>query len=135
MNLGASWRLTRWCSNLPSRGLDSSLRVSSWHWRGLLLTVLHICPAEGKLYMWGAGSYGQLGSGTLADSHIPQAVQFSGIVTTFATGGMHSAAIVGMPLCSTSGRFLDGDGNCQEYCRLRGLQMILSACAGCHMFC
>lgn len=54
--------------------------------------------SDGKVYAWGLGSSGQLGTGTPFDSYQPVAVSTAGVlagksVTAIAAGGSHSLAI------------------------------------------
>ena len=51
--------------------------------------------ASGTVYAWGAGSYGQLGNGSMAGSDVPVAVSIPAgqRVTAIAAGGGHSLAV------------------------------------------
>jgi alpha-tubulin suppressor-like RCC1 family protein len=61
------------------------------------LHSLALC-SDGTLAAWGANGYGQLGDGTTTSSHVPVAVDRSGVlagktVVSLAAGGFHSMAL------------------------------------------
>ena len=54
--------------------------------------------SDGTLYAWGQGFYGQLGNNSSTDSHVPVAVDMSGVlsgktITALATGQYHTVAL------------------------------------------
>lgn len=59
----------------------------------------HNCAlADGQVYCWGNGTYGELGNGALADKQTPVAVDMTGVlagktVTAITSGASHSCAL------------------------------------------
>jgi alpha-tubulin suppressor-like RCC1 family protein len=49
--------------------------------------------ASGAVYAWGCGAEGQLGSGTTADSDVPQPITGLPTIVMIRAGGMHSLAL------------------------------------------
>jgi alpha-tubulin suppressor-like RCC1 family protein len=67
----------------------------SEHARSISLGADHACALTrgGRAYCWGNGSYGQLGTGSLTDSHAPRAVEGLEKFSQLSAGGTHTCAI------------------------------------------
>ena len=57
-----------------------------------------VLDSDGKVYAWGVNWYGQLGNNSYTDSHVPVAVDISGIlsgktITAIVAGGYHTIAM------------------------------------------
>lgn len=78
----------------------------------------HACVlTQGDLWCWGLNQYGQLGDGTLVDSHEAVRVQgVNGAATRIASGDYHTCAVIGGALKCWGNNFYGqlGNGNDQD---------------------
>ncbi len=78
-------------ANEPTPSLDGAVR-------DVCVSDLHVCAVTqtGKLYCWGFGDQGRLGSGSTVDELIPQApVSVGGVVSSVGCGRNHTCAHIG----------------------------------------
>lgn len=66
--------------------------------------VIFCCVGDGKVYSWGRGTFGRLGTGSEEDRHMPVRVRFFGsdeereeklVIVGVAAGAYHSLALAG----------------------------------------
>ena len=97
---------------LPIRGLPGTPIDALSAGRG------HACVlTQGDLWCWGLNQYGQLGDGTLKNSHEAVRVQgVSGVATRVAAGDYHTCAVIGGALRCWGNNFYGqlGNGNDQD---------------------